>query len=50
MVDLSIMTAEEIDQINVYHRQVWMNLSPLLRGKDDRALKWLEEQCQPIEL
>lgn len=44
------MTAEEIDQLNMYHRHVWMNLSPLLTGKDVRALKWLEEQCQPIKL
>lgn len=44
------MTVEEIDQLNNYHRQVWMNLSPILRGKDEVAVKWLEEQCQPIKM
>lgn len=43
------MTSEEIDQLNRYHHQVWINLCPMLQN-DQLALKWLEEQCQPIKL
>lgn len=46
LLDLNIMTREEIDQLNKYHRKVWMNLSPMLKGEDR---KWLEDQCQPIK-
>lgn len=47
LLDLNIMTKEEIEQLNNYHRRVWMNLSPLLKGGDRQ---WLEEQCQPIKI
>jgi Xaa-Pro aminopeptidase len=49
LLDLSIMTREEVDQLNRYHRQVWTNLCPLIQN-DQLALKWLEAQCQPINL
>jgi Xaa-Pro aminopeptidase len=35
-----IMTKEEIDWVNSYHKEIWTKVSPLLEGKD--AYNWLK--------
>ncbi|KAK1222258.1 hypothetical protein PQX77_014891 [Marasmius sp. AFHP31] len=47
LIDTKLLTTEEIQWVNDYHKEVWEKVSPLLAG-DDRALKWLEKECQPI--
>lgn len=45
LFDLSIMTSEEIEWVNGYHKQVYDRLSPLL---SDEEKKWLEEKTSPV--
>ncbi len=45
LLDLSLMTADDIAWWNAYHAQVLAVIGPLLEG-EDRA--WLEARCQPI--
>ncbi|MEM6321486.1 MAG: aminopeptidase P family protein [Bacteroidota bacterium] len=45
LIDVSLLTAKEIDWINTYHQKVKDSLSPLLK-EEERV--WLEEQCKPI--
>jgi Xaa-Pro aminopeptidase len=42
LVELALLTKEEKDWLNDYHRQVFVQLSPLL-NEDEK--KWLEEKC-----
>lgn len=44
-VDTSIMTDEEIDWLNQYHKQVYETLSPMLNCPQS---EWLKERCAPI--
>jgi Xaa-Pro aminopeptidase len=41
----ALMTNEEIEWLNDYHRLVYEKLSPLLSGKE---LKWLKKHTEPI--
>lgn len=45
-VDWSLLTAEEVQWLNDYHREVYEQLSPYLTGED---LAWLKNQCQAVE-
>ncbi|WP_288487440.1 aminopeptidase P family protein [uncultured Novosphingobium sp.] len=45
LLDLSLMTADDIAWWNAYHAQVLAVIGPRLEG-EDRA--WLEARCQPI--
>ncbi|XP_021859471.1 aminopeptidase P2 [Spinacia oleracea] len=45
MMDLSLLSAEEVDWVNEYHEQVWQKVSPLLDGS---ASQWLWENTQPL--
>lgn len=45
MIDLSLLSASEVDWINDYHVQVWEKLSPLLDGS---AWQWLWENTRPL--
>ncbi|XP_051123417.1 aminopeptidase P2 [Andrographis paniculata] len=45
MVDLSLLSATEIDWLNNYHEQVWVKVSPLLEGL---ASEWLWNNTRPI--
>lgn len=45
-VDWSLLTAEEMQWLNDYHREVYERLSPCLEGED---LAWLKEQCKAVE-
>lgn len=46
-VDWSLLTAEEVQWLNDYHRKVYEKLSPCLEGED---LAWLKEQCKAVEV
>lgn len=45
LIDLSLLSAEEITWLNDYHSQVWEKVSPLLDGS---ALQWLQNNTQPL--
>ncbi|KAJ8091851.1 hypothetical protein PM082_021087 [Marasmius tenuissimus] len=47
LIDTKLLTTEELQWVNDYHKEVWEKVSPLL-ANDERALKWLEKECQPI--
>ncbi|KAJ3917949.1 putative Xaa-Pro aminopeptidase P [Lentinula edodes] len=47
LVDHSLISVDEKRWLNNYNHKVWEKISPLLRN-DDRALKWLERECQSI--
>lgn len=44
-IDVDMLTAEEKEWLNAYHREVFERLSPLLDGDD---LKWLEDACSAL--
>lgn len=44
-IDVAMLTAEEKEWLNAYHREVFERLSPLLDGDD---LKWLEDACSAL--
>ena len=45
LIDLSLMTPEEINWVNDYHKKVYARLSPLL---DEEEKAWLKEKTSPI--
>ncbi|KAG5056095.1 hypothetical protein AAZX31_03G217400 [Glycine max] len=45
LVDLSLLSAAEIDWLNNYHSLVWEKVSPLLDGS---ARQWLWNNTLPI--
>ncbi|XP_050221362.1 aminopeptidase P2 [Mercurialis annua] len=45
MVELSLLSAAEIDWLNDYHSQVWEKVSPLLDGP---ARQWLSYNTRPL--
>mmetsp|Transcript_53185 Transcript_53185/g.159197 ORF Transcript_53185/g.159197 Transcript_53185/m.159197 type:complete len:838 (-) Transcript_53185:170-2683(-) len=48
LIDIELMTEEELDWLDAYHGEVWENISPLLEeGSCGRA--WLEKACAPID-
>ncbi|KAK7047847.1 hypothetical protein VNI00_006175 [Paramarasmius palmivorus] len=47
LVDTKLVSEEEIQWLNEYHKEVWDKISPLVKN-DERALKWLEKECQAI--
>jgi Xaa-Pro aminopeptidase len=40
-----MLTSEEIDWLNAYHRKVYDRLSPSLNAEEQ---KWLKEACAPL--
>ena len=44
-IDVAMLTAEEKEWLNAYHREVFERLSPLLDSDD---LKWLEDACSAL--
>lgn len=44
-LDLSLMTDDDIQWLNDYHKNVYEKVSPLV---SERARKWLEKKTQPI--
>jgi Xaa-Pro aminopeptidase len=45
LVDLSIMTAEEVGQLNAYHARVLDKVGPLVSGE---VRSWMERVCAPL--
>ncbi|EPQ30975.1 uncharacterized protein PFL1_01164 [Pseudozyma flocculosa PF-1] len=45
LIDASLLNADEKKWINEYHAEVEQKVAPLLAG-DERALKWLQRECQ----
>ncbi|MBN1406472.1 MAG: aminopeptidase P family protein [Calditrichaceae bacterium] len=45
LIDKALLTGEEIEFINIYHKRVYGELSPKLRGK---AKEWLAAATEPI--
>ena len=45
LIDRSLMTDEEINWLNNYHKEVFEKISPLISGT---TLKWLNQSTQPI--
>ncbi|GLT94930.1 hypothetical protein SLE2022_126410 [Rubroshorea leprosula] len=45
LVDLSLLSAEEVEWLNDYHSQVWEKVSPLLEGS---VRQWLWDNTRPL--
>ncbi|XP_021772939.1 probable Xaa-Pro aminopeptidase P isoform X2 [Chenopodium quinoa] len=45
LIDLSLLSAAEVDWLNDYHDQVWQKVSPLLDGSERQ---WLWENTRPL--
>jgi Xaa-Pro aminopeptidase len=45
MMDLSRMTAEEIQWVNDYHAWVYAEVAPLLNAEE---AAWLKEKCKAL--
>ena len=45
-IDREMLTAEEVEWLNSYHRTVYEKLSPRL---DEETREWLKEACEAIE-
>ena len=48
LINIDVMTPEELDWLDDYHQEVWEKVSPRL-GKDSPSYKWLERGCARIE-
>jgi len=49
LIDVKLLRKEDIEHINNYHQQVYENLEPFLKEKNDQiALKWLKEKTQKL--
>ncbi|XP_063992316.1 xaa-Pro aminopeptidase ApepP [Diachasmimorpha longicaudata] len=49
LLDISLLTDEEITYLNNYHARCLELLRPLLQGEENvQALKWLEKETRPI--
>jgi len=44
LVNIELLTAEEIAWLNAYHEEVLEKTKPLL--KDERSIKFLRRECQ----
>ena len=47
LIKVELLTPEERDWVNAYHRECWEKVSPLLQG-NQLALKWLERETRAI--
>jgi Xaa-Pro aminopeptidase len=45
LIDLSLMSAQDLEWLNGYHQRIYAALSPTL---DDEKKAWLSEKCQAI--
>jgi len=48
LINLDMMSHEELDWLDEYHQEVWEKVSPLLE-KNSASMKWLEKSCTKIE-
>ena len=47
LIDLSLMTVEELDWLDEYHQEVFKKVGPLL-DEGSEALNWLSRACEKI--
>ncbi|MGB1361524.1 MAG: M24 family metallopeptidase [Alphaproteobacteria bacterium] len=47
MVNVEMLSSEEIDWLNNYHTQVWEKISPLLKDEPE-VYNWLMQACEPV--
>lgn len=47
LIDTSLLTQDEIQFIDAYHQEVAEKTRPYFQG-DERTLKWLERETQPL--
>lgn len=45
LIDVNLLSSEELSWLNAYHSRVWEKISPHLTGS---ALAWLKEKTQPL--
>ncbi|MBP5562223.1 MAG: aminopeptidase P family protein [Muribaculaceae bacterium] len=45
LIDLRMLTPDEVEQINAYHRLVYERLSPALTAEEQA---WLTDKCRPL--
>ncbi|GAA5914813.1 hypothetical protein JCM6882_007280 [Rhodosporidiobolus microsporus] len=51
LLDPSLMSLDELEWLNAYHREVRDKVGPLLRETgDEDAVAWLERETQPVQL
>eukprot|EP00540_Astrosyne_radiata_P018080 CAMPEP_0116862506 /NCGR_PEP_ID=MMETSP0418-20121206/23672_1 /TAXON_ID=1158023 /ORGANISM="Astrosyne radiata, Strain 13vi08-1A" /LENGTH=368 /DNA_ID=CAMNT_0004497359 /DNA_START=71 /DNA_END=1177 /DNA_ORIENTATION=+ len=48
LINLSLMTRDELDWLDAYHKEVLEKVGPLLEPNSP-AMEWLEKSCQPID-
>ena len=48
LIDINLMTKEELDWLDDYHEEVFRKVSPLL-VEGSAALSWLTKACEKIE-
>lgn len=48
LIDLNLMTTQELDWIDSYHQEIFDKVSPLLEP-DSPGLKWLTKACEKID-
>ena len=48
LIKWNMLTEEEVNQINSYHKKVYDTLKPLLKD-DEVTLKYLERECAPYK-
>lgn len=46
LIDVKLLSNEELNWINNYHREVFMKISPLI--SETAISVWLREQCEPL--
>ena len=47
LIDVSLMTEDELDWLDAYHEEVFSKVAPLL-DEDSAAYKWLTKACEKI--
>lgn len=47
LVDAELLTVQEREWLDAYHKEVWEKVSPLLKG-DSKTLEWLGRECSPL--
>lgn len=48
LINVSLMTKEELDWLDAYHEEVWAKVSPLLE-EGSPAMAWLKKSCTKID-
>ena len=48
LIDVNLLTEQEMDWLDAYHKLVFEKVSPLLEA-DSLAMKWLEKSCAEID-